>query len=174
MRNPPGRIRAGANKGDGVEQHNGRIDRASRIILAAPRVLYRAFVDAERLANWRAPAGMSATIRDFDPRVGGGYVMVLRHTDPAAAGEGKTNAQEDHILVRFAEIIPEELIEEEVRFVSDDPAFARAMTLTTRFTPVKGGTKVSFEASNVPDAITAGDHIDGMDASLRNLALVTE
>ncbi len=151
-----------------------RIDRASRTILATPRTLFRAFIDPEILTNWRAPEGMTASIGAFDARVGGGYEMVLRYTGPDAASHGMSAPGEDQVQVRFVQLIAEELIEEEVLLLSDDPAFFRPMTLMTRFQPVKGGTKVTFEASHVPGPIVAQDHALGMEASLRRLALVTE
>ena len=50
---------------------------ATRIILASPRAVFRAFLDAEVMANWRPPEGMTARLTHFDPRTGGGYRMAL-------------------------------------------------------------------------------------------------
>jgi len=151
-----------------------RIDSASRVILAQPRTLFRAFTDAETMSAWRAPDGMTAKLLAFDARGGGGYRMVLRHEDPEASAEGKTRPGEDEVVVRFAELLAHERIVEEVVFVSDDPAFAGTMRFTTLFEPDRDGTKVTFRAADVPAGIKPEDHQLGMAASLRNLARLTE
>lgn len=151
-----------------------RIDSASRVILAPPRTLFRAFIDAEAMAAWRAPDGMTARILAFDPRVGGGYRMLLRHDAPTSPVEGKTRPGEDEVEVRFVELLAHERIIEDVTFLSDDPAFAGTMTLTTLFQPDRDGTKVTLEATGVPPGIAPEDHRLGMAASLRNLARLTE
>jgi uncharacterized protein YndB with AHSA1/START domain len=144
---------------------------ASRVILASPRNLFRAFIDPEMLASWRAPQGMSATLSAFDPRAGGGYRMVLRYPEP---GRGKTAPDSDSVEVRFAELVAEERIVELVKFRSDDPAFDREMRLTTTFAPVADGTRVTMVADHVPPGIEQADHEAGMASSLRKLALLTE
>lgn len=156
------------------EQKHGRTDKASRVILASARTLYRAFTDPEIMANWRSPEGMSAQIEDFRAEVGGGYIMRLRYDAGASAGAGKTAPGEDRVEVRFAELEPQARIVEQVRFLSDDPAYGGVMTLTTLFAPDRDGTRVTFLASDVPHAIDPQDHAEGMAASLRNLARLTE
>jgi uncharacterized protein YndB with AHSA1/START domain len=151
-----------------------RIDTASRVILAPPRTLFRAFLDAESLANWRAPDGMTASILRFDPRIGGGYRMILGYDEGETDAVGKTRAGEDEVVVQFLELLPHERIVEAIRFVSDDPAFAGVMILTTSFEPTREGTKVSFRASEVPAGIDREEHLAGMASSLRNLARLTE
>lgn len=154
--------------------NGGRIDSVSRVILASPRTLFRTFLDAETLAAWRVPEGMTGSVAAFDPRAGGGYRMVLRYGGPEAQSHGKSRPGEDEVHVRFAELYAEEKVVEEVRFVSDDPAFAGVMRLTTLFEPAREGTKVTLRAEQVPAAISAADHQEGMTASLRQLARLTE
>jgi uncharacterized protein YndB with AHSA1/START domain len=160
--------------GVGGKAGNERLDSASRVILAPPRTLFRAFVDREMLASWRAPDGMSARIERFDPRIGGGYRIVLSYLGGNGEVHGKTSPGKDVCDVRFLELAPDHQIIEEVRFVSDDPAFAEPMTLTTRFEPVIDGTKVTVTARDVPAAISPEDHQAGIASSLRNLARLTE
>lgn len=142
---------------------------ASRIILATPRAVFRAFIDAEALVNWLPPAGMTAELQGFDPRPGGGYRLILSCDDPEAA-RGKSTAATDRVTVRFVELDPDTRIVEAVDFESDDPAFGGTMTLTITMTAVTGGTKVTFVAENVPSGVSEQDHRSGMEASLRNLA----
>ena len=161
--------------GSGVNNQasRDRVDSASRVILAAPRVLFRAFVDPEMLASWRAPEGMTARIERFDPRIGGGYRIILHYPPDQAGDHGKTAPGEDVADVRFLELGDEQIIEE-VRFVSSNPALADPMTLTTSFEAVIDGTKVTTAARGVPDAIRPEDHQAGIASSLRKLAQLTE
>jgi uncharacterized protein YndB with AHSA1/START domain len=152
----------------------GRIDSVSRVILASPRTLFRTFLEAETLAAWRVPEGMTASFSAFDPRAGGGYRMVLRYGGSDAQASGKSRPGQDEVHVRFVELYAEEKVVEEVRFVSDDPAFAGAMRLTTLFEPAREGTKVTLRADHVPEGISAEDHLEGMTIALRQLARLTE
>lgn len=147
---------------------------ASRVILASPRTLFRTFLDAETLCAWRAPEGMTATLKAFDPKVGGGYLMVLRYEGADALEHGKTRPGEDEIAVTFVEMLAEERVVETVRFVTGDAPFLGEMRLTTLFEPAREGTKVTIRAENVPAGISADDHRQGMLSSLRSLANLTE
>lgn len=152
----------------------GRTDTASRIIVAKPRAIFRAFLDAESVTSWRPPHGMTARIEAFDPRIGGGYRMAFIYADPGQHGRGKASADEDVVEGRFVELLPDERIVEDVRFVSDDPAFAGTMRITTAISPTPGGTKVGFTCENVPPGISAEDHQTGMASTLKNLAAFIE
>ena len=123
--------------------------------------------------NWRAPFGMTAEVKGFDPRRGGGYRMLLTYDDPSGA-PGKTDTATDVVNVRFLELDPDARIIEVITFDSKDPAFAGAMTLTTTMVAVNGGTKVTFVAENVPPGINEDDHRKGMESSLKNLANLLE
>jgi len=151
---------------------NGETHSASRTILATPRAIFRAHIDPDVLANWRAPQGMRARLDEFSARPGGGYRMELTYED--GAGQGKSTADSDIVRVRFVELIPDEQIVEAAEFESADPANAGTMTITTTLAPVKGGTKVTVTANDVPAGISEDDHRRGMESSLRNLALLLE
>ncbi|WP_257556039.1 SRPBCC domain-containing protein [Sphingobium sp. CFD-2] len=148
--------------------------RASRTILAPPRAIYRAFLDAEAVVSWRPPNGMTARIERFVPKIGGGYRMAFIY--PQGSGEpGKSGGGEDIFEGRFVDLIPDQRIVEAVTFQSDDPAFAGTMTITTTIEREKGNSsKVTFLAENVPPGITEADHREGMTSTLRNLANLVE
>ena len=150
-----------------------RTHAASRIIIASPRAIFRAFVDPEVITKWRRPAGMTARLIAFDPRAGGGYRMALVYDD-ASGSPGKTTADRDIVRGSFVELLPDERIVETVMFEGNDPRFAGEMTITTTLSPVTGGTKVSFLAENVPPGISEADHKVGMNATLKNLADLLE
>jgi uncharacterized protein YndB with AHSA1/START domain len=151
-----------------------RTDQVSRVILAPPRSLYRAHLDREMLGNWRAPEGVRAEILAFDGRLGGEYLIELHYPAALANETGKTGPSVDRFRGRFEELVPDEKIVEQIQFESDDPAFARPMIMTTTLRAVKDGTKITVTCSEVPAAIAAGDHISGITAALRNLAMLTE
>lgn len=150
-----------------------RTDSVSRIILASPRDLYRAHLDAEKLASFRTPEGMRAKMLTFEGRLGGSYVMELHYPSTALA-QGKSEAGIDRFAATFEELVPDEKIVESIRFDADDPAFAEPMILTTTLRPVRDGTKVTVTASQVPASIFASDHVKGIEAALRYLAMLTE
>ncbi|APR53170.1 ATPase [Sphingomonas koreensis] len=148
------------------------IHSASRVIIATPKAIFRAHLDPEVLVKWRAPAGMEARIAEFHAKTGGGYRMALRYLQDDSAA--KSTADSDIVRVRFVELVPDELIVEAAEFESEDPAYAGTMTITTHLSPVTGGTKVSVTASDVPPGISEEDHRQGMESSLKNLALLLE
>ncbi len=146
---------------------------ASRTILATPRAIFRVLLDGEAMANWRPPAGMTARIERFEPRMGGGYRIALIYPDDGEA-RGKSSARADVVDGRFVDIFPDERLVEEVRFVSDDPQFQGAMTITTTLAPVRDGTRVTITATSVPAGISEADHRSGMESTLKNLANFVE
>lgn len=75
---------------------------------------------------------------------------------------------------RFVELVPDERVVETVEFVSDDPAFAATMKITTTLMPVSGGTEVTIRCENVPSGIRPDDHQVGMASTLKNLAAFIE
>ena len=152
---------------------DSRTHRASRTILASPRAIYRAFLDAEAVASWRPPIGMTARIERFVPKIGGGYRMAFVYSE--ASAEGKSGDGEDVLEGEFLDLIPDQRIVEAVTFQSDDPSFAGTMTITTTIERGKGNSsKVTFLAENVPPGISEADHREGMSSSLRNLANLVE
>lgn len=151
-----------------------RVDSASRSIHASPARIYRALVDPAAMAVWRPPANMRGEILAFEPHPGGRFALRLTYLDRADARHGKTAAGEDLVEGRFAELVPDQRIVEVVEFVSDDPAFAGEMTITTTLTPEAGGTRVTIACTDVPPGIDAKDHEDGMTSTLANLARFVE
>lgn len=146
----------------------GRTDRATRTITAPAERVFDALVDPDALVAWLPPAGMTARLDAFDPRVGGGYRMVLAYDD--AAERGKTRANEDAVGVRFVAIEAPVRLVQAIDFASDDPAFAGTMTMTWTVTPGEAGSLVQVRADDVPPGISAADHEVGMASSLENLA----
>lgn len=146
-----------------------RVDTASRLVPAARTRVFAALLDPVALASWLPPAGMTGRFERFEPRPGGGYRMVLRYDD-ASTAPGKTTDGEDVAEARFAEIVADERIVQEIDFVSDDPAFSGTMRMTWQVSDDEGGTLVTIRAEHVPPGISPADHAAGMASSLANLS----
>ncbi|WP_028035740.1 SRPBCC family protein [Chelativorans sp. J32] len=149
-----------------------RTDSAARFIKAPPHVLYRAFVNADALAQWLPPLGMTAEIFAFQPRAGGALRMALNYE--ADGQRGKTEDNKDVVEGRFVELVENERIVWAVTFKSDDPSFAGEMKMTWSFAPAPGGTEVTIIAENVPPGISKEDHDAGLRSTLENLAAFIE
>ena len=152
---------------------SGRTDEASRLIHAPPSRIYRACTEAEAIAAWRAPAGMTAEMLSFDPRPGGAYRMALTYDVPPLEG-GKSSDRSDVFGGVFLALEPDRCIVEEVRFETSDPAFAGAMQVITLIEPAGGGAEVTVRCEHVPAGITAEDHHAGILSTLANLAAYVE
>ncbi|MFC0002925.1 SRPBCC family protein [Micromonospora siamensis] len=150
-----------------------RIDRASRVIAAAPTTVYDALLDPEALEAWLPPDGMRGRVERWDPRPGGGFRMVLTYLD-ATDAPGKTSDATDAVEVGFAELTPPERVVQRAVFEADDPAHAGVMTMTWQLTAVGGGTQVTVTATDVPAGIDQTDHQTAMASSLANLAAYVE
>ncbi len=146
-----------------------RIDRAVTDVSVPPEEVYAAFVDADALAAWLPPGGMTGEIADADLRAGGGFTMTLRY-DEAPEGGGKTTERTDVSRVAIDELVEPERVVWGVEFDSDDPDTAGRMTMTWTFTARGTGTRIAIDATDVPPAIDVEAHQQGLDASLANLA----
>jgi uncharacterized protein YndB with AHSA1/START domain len=146
-----------------------RTDAAHRTIPVPPDEVFAALVDAEALAAWLPPDGMSGQFEHIDARPGGSYRLVLTYDDPTTAA-GKSSRDTDVVEARFIDIVDGVRVVHAVDFVSDDPAVAGTMTMRWELLEVDGGTRVDIVADNVPDGISADDHQAGLTSSLANLA----
>lgn len=152
------------------------VHRASRVVPASAEAVYRAMVEADELVRWLPPEGMSASIERFDARPGGGCVMTLRY--PAEQrGAGKTTADTDVIESRFTRLEPGRLVEQQVDFASDDPAFAGTMTMRWELLGIAGESaeggadrcEVTIVATDVPAGIDRAAHEQAFASTLENL-----
>lgn len=149
-----------------------RTDAGSRLIKAAPDVIYQALIEPEAVASWRPPQGMRGEVLAFDAREGGTFRMAFIYEDDG--GHGKTTDNADVFEGRFAELVPGKRVVELIEFESDDPAFAGTMRIVTSLEPVEGGTRVTVSCEDVPAGISEDDHRKGIASSLENLAAFVE
>ncbi|HEX2177353.1 MAG TPA: SRPBCC family protein [Nocardioidaceae bacterium] len=150
-----------------------RTDSASRVIQAEPEHVFAALVDAEALAAWLPPKGMTGKFERFDPRPGGSYRLTLTYEE-GLQGSGKTTSGSDVVEARFIEISANERLVQRVDFVSDDPAFAGTMTMTWELSAEGSSTRLEVRADDVPVGISPEDHAAGLESSLANLAAFVE
>lgn len=158
----------------GLKEREERVDSASRIVGAAPKAVYAAFVQPDAVAAWLPPQGMAGRVDSFDPRPGGDFCITLTYRDAHEATPGKTSEHSDSVKGRFVELFPHDRIVQAVSFVSDDPAFTGEMTMTWTFAAVAGGTKVEIRCTSVPSGIAKQEHDEGLRSTLENLAAFVE
>ncbi len=75
----------------------------------APRdAVYRALLDADAIARWRVPAGMTSHVHRFDGREGGSFRISLSYDAPS--GTGKSAPRTDTYHGHFARLVPDEQV----------------------------------------------------------------
>ena len=147
----------------------GRTDSATKLIMASPEQLYAAFADGETLMQWLPPPNMTGRSLEYQFHEGGTSRIELRYRD-GTHGAGKTTGDTDISTGRFVHLVPNRKIRETVQFETDDAGLARGMTMTWTFEPRQEATDVTVMAEHVPAAIRRADHVEGLTASLENLA----
>jgi uncharacterized protein YndB with AHSA1/START domain len=148
--------------------------RNSFSIKAPPETIYRAFTEPTALAAWLAPGDMTAEVRQFDLRVGGGYQMSLYYPASETAARGKTSAKEDRYTARFVELAPPRRIVEAIIFDSADPAFAGEMIMEVTIEPEAHGAIVTVAFREIPPGIRPEDNELGTRLALEKLARYVE
>ena len=150
-----------------------RIDEATLLINASPTRVFSALSTADSVAKWLPPTGMTASVEHFDARTGRSYRLVFTYED-AAGAPGKSSANEDVVEGRFVEVVAGVRLVQEIEFESDDPQYAGTMRMTWEVRASGASSVVNFRAEDVPEGITADDHIAGLTSSLENLAALVE
>lgn len=139
----------------------------------APRaIVYRAFLDANAVAKWMVPTGMTSHVHAFDAREGGSFRISL--TYDARTGTGKTTAQTDTYHGRFVKLVPNELIVQVVEFETTDPALRGEMTITLKLADADGGTDLLAVHDGLPPGLSPADNEAGWRSSLAKLAALAE
>ncbi len=139
----------------------------------APRsAVYRALLDADAIAKWRVPAGMSSRVHEFDAREGGSFRISLSYDAPDRTG--KSASRTDTYHGHFARLVPDEQVVEALEFEAVDPALVGTMTMTTTLTDADGGTDVLVVHEGIPDSVPAADNETGTRMALANLARLVE
>jgi uncharacterized protein YndB with AHSA1/START domain len=146
--------------------------RVVRRIRASRESVYRALMDANAVAAWRVPDGMTAVVHSFDARVGGRFRVSLTYEAPD--GRGKTTGATDTYHGRFVELAPNARVIEELEFETSDPAFGGPMRVTTTLADVDGDTDVVVLHDGLPPGVSTADNEIGTRMALDKLAALVE
>src|ERR1700730_2154124 len=126
---------------------------------AARSDVYRALLDADAIAQWRVPTGMSSYVHEFDAREGGSFRISLTHDAPT--GTGKSGPHTDTYHGHFVKLVPNEQVVEVFEFETADPELRGEMRMTTTLTEADGGTDVLVAHEQIPDSVPAADNETG-------------
>lgn len=139
----------------------------------APRArVYRALIDAQAVATWMVPTGMTSHVHAFDPREGGAFRISLTYDTPTETG--KTTAHTDTYHGRFVRLVPDELVVEAIEFETEDPALRGEMTVTIALTDANGDTELRAFHDGLPPGLSPVDNEAGWRSSLAKLAELVE
>lgn len=143
--------------------------------IGAPRSeVYEALTNAELVAQWMHPDGMTCVVHQFDARVGGRFRISLRYDDPAMNTSGKSSEGTDTYRGKFTKLIPDREVVQEIEFESSDDSFGGKMTITVLLDDTADGTKIRWVHDGVPAAINPADNELGTKMSLGKLAKLLE
>jgi uncharacterized protein YndB with AHSA1/START domain len=145
-----------------------RSTRISRHVNAPRPVVYRALLDANAVATWKVPTGMTSYVHEFDAREGGSFRISLTYDAPTETG--KTTAHTDTYHGRFVKLVTNEQVVEVDEFETTDPSMRGEMTVTITLADADGGTDVLA----VHDGLPTADNEVGWRMALANLAAFVE
>jgi len=146
--------------------------RISRHVKAPRARVYSALFDADAVAKWKVPTGMTSHVHSFEGREGGTFRISLTYDAPT--GAGKTTAHTDTYHGRFVKLVPNERVVEAVEFETTDPALRGEMTITTTLADAEGGTDVLAVHEGLPHGLSTADNEAGWREALEKLAALVE
>jgi uncharacterized protein YndB with AHSA1/START domain len=151
-----------------VDTHTTRV---ARHYDASRSAVYRALVDAEDIARWKVPDGMSIVVHEHEAREGGRFRISLTYDGP---GVGKTTGRTDTYHGHYVRLVPDELVVEVDEFESDDDSLAAPMTITLTLRDEDGGTRLEAVHEGLPPRLPAADNELGWQQALARLAGLVE
>jgi uncharacterized protein YndB with AHSA1/START domain len=149
-----------------------RSTRVSRHVAAPRERVYAALVDAEAVARWKVPDGMTCEVHAFEPCEGGAIRISLTYDAPT--GTGKTTPRTDTYRGRFVELVPDERVVEVDEFETADPTLRGEMRVTITLADVAGGTEVVGIHEGLPPGLSIAENELGWESALSRLAALVE
>jgi uncharacterized protein YndB with AHSA1/START domain len=137
--------------------------RLHRVLAAKPEKIYRAFLEADAMAQWLPPNGFTCTVHQMDAKVGGSYKMSFRNF---------TSGRSHAFGGEYVELVPNERLRYTDRF--EDPNLPGEIRVTVTLRKVSLGTELEIVQEGLPDAIPIEACYLGWQESLRNLARLVE
>jgi uncharacterized protein YndB with AHSA1/START domain len=136
--------------------------------IAAPRpAVYRAILEADAVATWMVPDGMTSQVHEFDAREGGRFRITLSYDAPT--GTGKSTPHSDTYHGWFRELVPDERVVQVIEFETEDSAMQGEMLVTYTLVEAEGGTLLSATHERLPPGLSAEDNELGWRLSLGKL-----
>lgn len=134
-----------------------------RIFPVSPAKLFRAFTDAQAMAQWLPPYGFTAAVHQLEAKVGGRHRMSFTNF---------TSGNSHSFGGEYLEFLPDERLKYTDRF--DDPNLPGEMVVTVDFKAVAMSCEIRIEQAGIPDMIPVEACYLGWQESLDKLArLVT-
>jgi uncharacterized protein YndB with AHSA1/START domain len=137
--------------------------RLHRVLAAKPEKIYRAFLEADAMAQWLPPNGFTGTVHHMDAKVGGSYKMSFRNF---------TSGRSHAFGGEYVELVRNERLRYTDRF--EDPNLPGEIRVTVTLRKVSLGTELEIVQEGLPDAIPIEACYLGWQESLRNLARLVE
>ena len=137
--------------------------RLHRVLSTSPEKVYRAFLEADAMAKWLPPDGLTCIVHHLEPKVGGTFKMSFRNF---TTGNGHSFGGE------YVELVPGERLRYTDKF--DDPNLPGEIEVTVALKKVSVGTEVEIRQTGLPDVIPVEACYLGWQQSLRNLARLVE
>ena len=134
-----------------------------RVLMAAPELVYKAFLDPDALSRWLPPNGYLCEVSHFEPKVGGTFKMAFTQFN---------NGQSHAFGGEYLELVPNQLIRYTDTF--DDPNLPGTLEVTVKLKAVSCGTDLSITQTGVPAAIPEEACYLGWQDSLHHLAMLVE
>lgn len=146
--------------------------RLTRSISAPRERVYEALLDADAVAHWKVPAGMTCEVHEFQPFEGGTLRVSLTYDEQDQTG--KTSAHTDTYHGRFVRLVPNELVIEADEFDTEEPALRGEMTITIRLSDGADGTELVALHEGLPEGLSPAENETGWRESLARLAALVE
>jgi uncharacterized protein YndB with AHSA1/START domain len=143
--------------------NQGNTIRLHRVLKAPAERVYRAFLDADAVAQWIPPYGFTCKVHSMNPVVGGKYKMSFTNF---------TTGQSHSFGGEYLELVPGKLIKHTDEF--DDPNLPGTILVTIQLKEVMCGTELHIVQENLPSVIPAEMCYLGWQESLQKLAQLVE
>lgn len=141
--------------------------RLTRLIPTRRARVYAALIDADALAHWRFPEGMTIRVHEFEPREGGSIRVSLTYLDPDLAG--KSSEHTDTYHGRFERLVPDEQVVEVLEFETGVEDLAGTMRVSITLADEGPATRLTALHEGVPAGVRAADNERGWSEALDRL-----
>ncbi|MDE2304001.1 MAG: SRPBCC family protein [Gammaproteobacteria bacterium] len=137
--------------------------RLHRVIKTRPEKIYRAFLEADAIAQWLPPNGFTCTVHRLEARVGGEHRLSFRNF---------TSGHVHSFGGEYLELKPNERLVYTDRF--DDPGLPAEIVVTVTLRPVSHGTELEILQEGLPEQIPLAACYLGWQDSLDHLERLVE